>query len=110
MEEPIKKSARERTRPRAEVVEEKCDWSGFEMRLTTLEDKVEEVSGQMAEMRSLMFGDKNEVGILERLRSIENFMKGIKSLAWAVLVILLGLMVVQVYNIYVVEAAERLIH
>lgn len=74
--------------------------TNLEIRVAGMDEKVKNMASVTETIRSNMFGSDKEVGLMERLRTIERFMGDIKKVGWAAVIVLIGLVVSQLYYIF----------
>jgi len=88
----------------------KVQASGVEDRVLVLEveqvhqiERLDNMETDIKTLKDAIFDSKDEPGMLSRLGRLEEYMSDIKKLAWAILIVLLGIVVAQFYNILIIH-------
>lgn len=71
----------------------------LEIRHNQTYDKCKYIQEEVKELKVTIHGEDDKIGVMERLRLLEQLSKDIKKIAWAILLTLLTIVAAQLYNI-----------
>lgn len=65
------------------------------------DERIDIVEGDIKTIKEALFGTKDTPGICEQVRNLAKYMKGLQAVAWAIFIILAGMVIADLYAIFV---------